>query len=261
MKSKKDKKFNKIGGEKGKKKLSTADAIALTLSPKQPKYIEPLDKRPIVLPNKDKTTNNINTLSNQHSEPSPKQSEIRIKDSVQPIDNVNENGKVHINIVYNSSEISELKDILTERELRFISYRFMGECTVLDAMKSAGYIGYSDEYLYRLARNLVQRYESQAQDHRIIARALGAGEVAIIQGIYDLARTAKSEMTQLNAWCQLSKILGLTKEQLDGAGGITIIFEASGDGQARGVSCAPAYHDQARPAALPVSTKPLMITK
>jgi hypothetical protein len=34
-------------------------------------------------------------------------------------------------------------------------------------------------------------------------------------------------MVRLNAWSQLSKILGLTKEQIDSAGGITIIFEAA----------------------------------
>jgi len=56
---------------------------------------------------------------------------------------------------------------------------------------------------------------------------MGAGEVAVVEGLLKLARGAKSEMVRLNAWSMIAKCIGLTKEQIEGVGGIMIIFEAA----------------------------------
>ena len=254
MKAKNDSKSNKLDG----KKLTTAQAIAQTLTPKRPKYIKPLEKSP----NIPESINNLNTLPNKELKSPPKTLTQQPENITQPIDNLTESEKVYINVVYNSNNSSTLKDILTDRELRFIGHHFAGEQTVLNAMKLAGYVGYSDAYLYRLARNLVQRYESQAEDHRIIFRAMGAGETFVANGLIELAKSSKSDMVKLNAYAQIAKILGLTKEQLEGAGGVTIIFEGAGaPGATASLPGAPLPPSQGEIKVLPASNKPMMITK
>ena len=133
-------------------------------------------------------------------------------------------------------------------------------------MNLAGYQNMNDRYKQYLAAQIIQRYESQAEDHRNICRVMGAGEVTVIRGLLDLARNAKGEMVRLNAWSQLSKILGLTKEQLDSAGGVTIIFEGA---QAPGATASlpgapgapPLPPSQGEIKVLPANNKPIMITK
>ena len=102
----------------------------------------------------------------------------------------------------------------------------------------------------------------KAQDHRIIARALGAGEVFVIKGLMDLAKNSTSGIVKRAALADLAKILGLTKEQLDGAGGVTIIFEGSGTpGATASLPGAPLPPSQGEIKVLPASNKPMMITK
>ena len=152
-----------------------------------------------------------------------------------------------------------LKDKLTEKELRFLEIYMSGNYTIEKAMIAAGYIGYNQKYLYRLSRNIVEKYESQADDHRKIFRAMGAGEVAVVEGLLKLARKAKSEMVRLNAWSMVAKCLGLTKEQIEGAGGVTIIFEGSDKPTA--LPGAPLPPSQGEIKVIPASNKPIMITK
>lgn len=66
---------------------------------------------------------------------------------------------------------------------------------------------------------------------------MGAGEVFVITGLTDLAKNAKSEAVKLQALVAIAKCLGLHREIVEGAGGITIIFEGG---------------DQPGPAALPL---------
>jgi len=255
MKDKKGNKSNWLDGKNKKGKVSTREAIAQALAPKLPKYIKPLGK----LPNISKSLNNSNNLPDKKLKPQPE----TVAQPAQPIDNFNESEKVYINIVYNSNDSSKLKDILTDRELRFISNYLVGGNSMIQSMILAGYVEYSEAYLYRLGRNLVQRYESQAQDHRIIFRAMGAGEVFVANGLIELAKTSRSDMVRLNAYTQIAKILGLTKEQLEGAGGVTIIFEGHGQpGTTASLPGAPPLPpSQGEIKALPTSTKPIMITK
>lgn len=122
---------------------------------------------------------------------------------------------------------SDLKAEMTLRELKFLEIYLTGEHNIDKAMMLAGYEGYHIKSLYRLGRKIVEKYETQAQDHRKIFRAMGAGEVAVVEGLLNLAKNAKSEMVKLNAWSMIAKCLGLAKEQIEGAAGITIVFEGS----------------------------------
>jgi hypothetical protein len=148
---------------------------------------------------------------------------------------------------------SDLKANMTQRELKFLEIYLTGKHNIDKAMILAGFEGYHPNSLYRLGRKIVQKYEHQAGDHRKIFRAIGAGEVAVAQGLLKLAQNAKSEMVQLNAWTALAKCLGLTKEILEGVEGIQIIINSN-----RGLGDKPGQHrlaqvNQDQPRALPVS--------
>ena len=176
--------------------------------------------------------------------------------STQPSTNINELDHKPLN----------LKEVITDKEYLFLNSYLSGGITIDEAMIQAGYGNYHEKYRYQLSRKIIEKYESQADDHRKIARAMGAGEVTIVEGLLKLARTAKGEMVRLNAWSQLSKILGLTKEQLDGAGGVTIIFEGAGaPGATASLPGAPGAPplppSQGEIKVIPASNKPIMITK
>jgi hypothetical protein len=144
----------------------------------------------------------------------------------------------------------DLKEDMTDKELRFIYFYLAGGITIEDSMKLAGYTGYHPHYLYKLGKMIVNKYECQTDDHRKIFRAVGAGETTIAQGLLFLAQNAKSEMVRLNAWTGLAKCLGLTKEVLEGVEGIQIVINSS-----RGL---PA---QETPKGLPPTSGSLRITK
>lgn len=165
----------------------------------------------------------------------------------------------------NFKSATKLKDQMTLKELKFIGYFLTGENTIERSMILAGYDGYHQKSLYRLGRKIVEKYESQVDDHRKIFREMGAGEVAVVEGLLQLARHAKSEMVKLNAWSMIAKCLGLTKEILEGAGGVTIVFEGSGTPGATATlpgAPPPFPGGEPRPAAgLPGPIKPMMITR
>lgn len=127
----------------------------------------------------------------------------------------------------NLCEKYDLKKDMTDKETRFIYFYLAGGISVDDAMILAGYKGYHPNYLYKLGKMIVNKYECRADDHRKIFRAVGAGETAIAQGLLSLAQNAKSEMVKLNAWTALAKCLGLTKEVLEGVEGIQIVINSS----------------------------------
>ena len=107
---------------------------------------------------------------------------------------------------------TNIKSVLTEKELLFLQIYLSGGITQVNALKSAGYQGYNEKYLELLARKIIGKYESQGGDHRKIFREIGAGEMRVAQGILDLAMNAKSEMVRLNAWLGIAKCLGLQKD-------------------------------------------------
>jgi hypothetical protein len=177
-------------------------------------------------------------------------------------DNINKGDIVDYSDNQEFKSASDYKEKLIEIEWKFLGFYLSGFKNMIDSMKSAGYKAANDSYLYLLAKKILIKYESQTEDHRIIFRAMGAGEVFVANGLIELAKSSKSDMVKLNAYAQIAKILGLTKEQLEGAGGITLIFEGQGAGQVQIVGPgAPPM--PATPAALPApaSSKPMMITK
>ena len=124
------------------------------------------------------------------------------------------------------NNVVRLKDKLTEKELSFLSSYLSGGVTIDEAMIQAGYGAFHERYRYSLASKIVQRYESQTADHRIIARALGAGEVFVIRSLMDLAKDSTSGLVKRAALADLAKILGLTKESIQGGAGVTVIIQA-----------------------------------
>ena len=126
-----------------------------------------------------------------------------------------------------------IKDHLTEKEQLFIEIFLAGGCSRMEAMISAGYTeGNLDSNHYR-ARKIISKYESLAGEHKKTFRAVGAGEVAVAQGLLALATTAKSEMVRLNAWTAIGKILGLTQDVVAVNQGIQIIIKGRGDDSGR----------------------------
>ena len=222
MKAKKDSKSKRLDGKKGKRKVSTVQAIALTRKKRQPKLSKSLEKT-------GKSNQEITTIVNE----------------------INQLG-------YDS----DLKSVITTKEYQFVSNYLSGGVTIIEAMKLAGYVGYNEDYLYRLGRKIVQKIETQTEDCRKIARAIGAGEVFIIKTLYSLAKDSKSEKIRGDNAMNLAKLLGMTKETLEGAGGVTIIFEGAGaPGSTASLPGAPPPASQGEIKALPANNKPMMITK
>ena len=91
---------------------------------------------------------------------------------------------------------------------------------------------------------------------------MGAGEIFIIKTLYSLAKNSKSEKIRGENAMNLAKIMGLTKDQLEGAGGLTIIFEGPGaPGATASLPGAPLPPSQGEIKVIPASNKPIMITK
>lgn len=118
----------------------------------------------------------------------------------------------------------DLKEQLTLKELKFIEFYLTGDLTIDKAMESAGYVGYHVKSLYRLGRRIVEKYESQAGDHRKIMRAMGYGETKAIENLIDSANNAKSDMVKLNARIALAKCLGLNNDVIQTHLGVNIII-------------------------------------
>jgi hypothetical protein len=152
----------------------------------------------------------------------------------------------------------DLKGQLNLKEQRFIELYLTGDLTVDQAMESAGYTGYHKKSLYRLGRKIVEKYEWSTDDHQKIFRAIGAGETAVAQGLLNLAQNAKSEMVQLNAWTDMAKCLGLTREVVEGLAGVKIVINSS-----RGLGDKPGQHwpAQVNPDQPPALPAPLSITR
>ena len=159
------------------------------------------------------------------------------------------------------SAAAYLKSKMTAKELKFLSSYLSGGVTVIQAMDSAGYGNFHQDTRYQLARKIIQKYETQAPDHRIIFRAMGAGEVAVVEGLLKLAQGAKSEMVRLNAWAMIAKCIGLTKDQIEGQAGITIIFEGAAPTLPAALALPPQAGEQPQPVTYQAPNRVLQITK
>ena len=153
-----------------------------------------------------------------------------------------------------SSGKVDLKKPLSVNEQRFLGLHLIGKHSRREAMILAGYEGYSPKTLDVLARKTILRYECQTGDHRKIMRALGWGEVRVLQSLIEAATVFNSETVRLNARESLAKCLGIQKETIEQAEGIQIIINQG---------CQPADEPAALdlPKAPPPSSGALTITK
>lgn len=124
-------------------------------------------------------------------------------------------------------ESFNLKSQLTLKEFKFIELLLSGDYKIEKAMIEAGYTGYNKDYLYRLSRKIVQKYELQAGDHRKIMRAMGYGEVKVIGMMIEAATKFKSETVKQKARETLGRWLGLSDIALEGAEGVQIIIKTT----------------------------------
>jgi hypothetical protein len=233
------------GRQKGWKKPKTATATATATATKT----KPKTKIPYI------DNNNNNILSNKVIEGSNNNNiDINNQEAIEP------------QLCENKTD---LKPRMTGKELKFIELWLSGKYTLEKAMILSGYQNYHRDSLYRLGREIVIRYEEAAQDHRKIMRAMGAGEVGVLMGLWELAQDTKNKTIRLNALSMLAKCLGLQKETLEGAAGITFVFETIAPGQ--GPQQGPPLPDgtPARPVTVQISQaqpatkprRPLQITK
>src|SRR5208337_4273603 len=132
-----------------------------------------------------------------------------------------------------------LKDPLTVKELKFLEIYLSGDLNVDEAMISAGYVGDHPKSLYRLGRKIVEKFESQGADHRKIARAIGAGEVTILQGLLELAKGARSEQVRCRAFEALASYLGLKGEIPESFQGVTLMVYSQEEAKRLGIETGP----------------------
>lgn len=121
-----------------------------------------------------------------------------------------------------------LKNPLTVKELKFIEFRLSGNYTIDSAMVAAGYEKMNQRARYFLASKIVQKYETQAGDHRKIMRQIGMGELKILLNTLELMEKAQSEVVRMAATAFAGKALGMHDGQEDTQQGIAInILRAS----------------------------------
>lgn len=184
--------------------------------------------------------------SNHEAAPQPKKiTNIPQKTTKTPI---NGTDPAYINNIDNTilvlSEIEKAvteldeKTQLTAQELKFIEYHIVMGLAVVKSMKLAGYFENSDGMYFYRSKKILRRYEEREEDRRHIQRALGYGEVFVIDSMAKLAKGAKSEIARANAIATLGRWLGMDKEVLQGAGGVTIVIQAY-DGAQQQINVSP----------------------
>ncbi len=153
------------------------------------------------------------------------------------------------------SSARDLKSQMTVKELNFIQILVTQAVREIDAIKAAGYESKNEKYLYFLARKIIEKYESQAADHRKIFRALGAGEVRICRGLLSIAEDKKNPAdVRRKAWADLASCMGLKSEVVESFQGVSIIIRGENDGDLPPGS-------QGKPLALPAPPKVTQIIK
>jgi len=167
----------------------------------------------------------------QNSAPS---APILINDST----SINKDGNLQdINIAVSSAK--DLKAPLTDQELKFIELYLIEKLNRNDAMIQAGYTGCTDRWRYVIASRILQKYESRAQDRRNLFRELGAGEIAICQGLLELARGPYPAAVRRAAWSDLASCMGLKQEQVENFQGVTLNVYSQAEAKRLGIEVKP----------------------
>ena len=120
------------------------------------------------------------------------------------------------------SEGEFLKDKMTLPELQFISNFLVSGMKRKDALISAGYQFNSESTYTKAGKRIIEKYESQAGDHRKIFRAVGAGEVAVAQGLLEIAQGPYPADVRRKAWADIASCLGLKSEVIESFQGMSI---------------------------------------
>jgi hypothetical protein len=160
--------------------------------------------------------------------------------------------------IEDDKEICTLDKKLTDNELKFVELYLVGGINIDKAMIATGYGGYTSNSRTRIAKKILVKYECSVGDHRKIMRALGWGEVQVIQSLIEAATGFNSETVKLNARIALAKCIGIQRDVLEQAEGIQIVINQGG---------LPACEDQPvaftleSPKAPPPSSGALQITK
>jgi hypothetical protein len=118
---------------------------------------------------------------------------------------------------------------LTNMELKFLECYVTMRFRILKAMNAAGFEKYTNTYKYLLAKRIIEKYERQAADHRNIFRAVGLGEIAVAKGILKACQKARTTKELTDAYGLAAKCLGLQREVIEGAQGITLIITGQGE--------------------------------
>ena len=128
-----------------------------------------------------------------------------------------------------SYQLVNFKVDFSERELKFLDLIFEGKTTPEKAVYTAGWRDCSQRHRYTIARQIIKKYEERAGGARNIFRDIGFGELTVAGHIYKLANKANSEQVKLRA-CELAaKALGMLSEEQEGAAGVQIVIQATGN--------------------------------
>ena len=210
-----------------KKKLSTAEAIAKALAPKQPRPPKPPPKTI------EETPKILEIIDNQVCLSCPVPEII--------------------------PDFANLDGPMTLRELLFIELRFVEEMEIDKAMIQAGYGDHGEKYRYLLAQKIVKKYESLSEDSKKIFQDVGFGQLTIAQGIKNKALNAKSEMVSLNAYQLAARCTRMLEEPAQSHQGVNIIINCGTEPAGGPGAPARPVNVSIQGEALPA--KPMQITK
>jgi len=127
------------------------------------------------------------------------------------------------------------KDELTAKELAFIEAFLVGGVTRDQAMITAGYGNFSQNYRHQIARNIIQKYEWRADDRRNLFRAAGAGELRICMGLLEIAQGSYPAGVRRAAWADLASCMGLKAEQIEPFQGVFLVMYGQEDAKRLGI--------------------------
>ena len=161
-----------------------------------------------------------------------------------------------------AAERIDCKSALTLQEQIFLDLHLIEKKSIKDAMIQSGYNDLPERTIYFRAKKILQKYEAKTEDHRSIMRTIGCGEIAVISKMWEEVQTSQSAVARVQALTTLGKWLGLAKEVVEGAAGISIIFQAGGQAGQPVSTLPPAQAEQAQPiSSYQVTGKVLQITR
>lgn len=139
-----------------------------------------------------------------------------------------------LSIIEDNNEVIDIKAKLTLQEIRFLEIYLTSDykkgkdrMTIEAAMIAAGYTNISQRERYRIAANIVKKYERQAPLAQNILQDIGFGQLRIAKGMKRLSEKAKSEMVQYRALEWGSKATSMIQDVPQTNTGIQIVFTCS----------------------------------